>query len=125
MTPADVKSLFADEFGSIKDKFEVYDLPLAEVADSQAEHVWKPGVYVFWTPSHNVIRVGRALDNARKRALMHLPADTGREMAALVDDADARLLLFNVKDERDRHWVAAIEVFFEQHLSPKIKSPLG
>lgn len=122
MDRAKVIKIFEDEFGPIQHKFEIYDMPLAEAEVSQAPHIWKPGVYVFWQPDRSVIKVGRHLTNSRKRAFEHIPANTGGEMAKLKNDREARLLLFNVKEPRDKHWVAALEVFFEEQLLPKIKA---
>lgn len=116
-----IKKLFASEFGTIRDKFEIYDLPLTEAEHSQASHIWKPGVYVFWHP-RAVIKVGRNFTNSRKRAFEHLRDNTGGKMNQLRNDKEARLLLFNVKEPKDKHWVAALEVFLEEQLSPEIKS---
>jgi len=43
-------------------------------------------------------------------------------MTALKGDEGTRLLLFNVKESEDKHWIAALEVFFEEQLSPEVKS---
>ncbi len=117
-----LKQLFREEYRSIADKFFVYDFSIQEARDSQAEHVWKPGVYVFWHPSEEVIKVGRHFKNSRKRALEHIRDDTGAAMADLANEPDTRLLLFNVLNPNDRHWVASLEVFFEEHLDPMVKS---
>jgi len=122
MDTTEVKNLFEMEFGTLRYKFEIYDLPLVEAEHSQAPYIWKPGVYVFWHPARAVIKVGRHFINSRKRAFEHLQDNTGGTMAALRNDREARLLLFNVKEPRDKHWVAALEVFFEEQLSPEIES---
>ncbi len=115
-----IKAQFFAEFKALKDKFEIYDLSIAEARESNAEHIWKPGVYVFWHPTRCVIKVGRHLTNARKRALEHLRDHTGGTMSRL--DSNARLLFFNVKNVNDKHWAAALEIYFEEHLTPEIKS---
>ncbi len=105
-----------------RNKFEIYDLSLAETENSQEQHIWKPGVYVFWHPVRGVIKVGRHFTNARKRAFEHLRDNTGGVMTTLKNDEGMRLLLFNVKKSEDKHWVAALEVYFEEQLSPEVKS---
>lgn len=121
-TTQKVIELFQKEFISIADRFFVYDLPLDEATNLQAEHIWKPGVYVFWHPKRGVIKVGRHLTNSRKRALEHIRDDTGGAMKELDKDAETRLLLFNVMKPEEFHWVAALEIFFEVNLNPEISS---
>lgn len=113
---------FEQEFAALRNKFEVYELLLAQAENSRALHVCNPGVYVFWHSNRGVIKVGRHFTNSRKRAFEHLRDNTGGTMAALKSSPDVTLFLFNVKDPRDKHWVAALEVFLEEHLSPEIRS---
>jgi len=122
MDIAEVKDLFGKEFSAHRNKFEIYDFPLAEAENSEEQHIWKPGVYVFWHPIRGVIKVGRHLTNSMKRAFEHIRDNTGEVMTALKGDEGTRLLLFNVKESKDKHWVAALEVYFEERLSPEIKS---
>ncbi len=122
MDTTEIKNLFETEFQSVRSKFEIYNLPLEEAEHSQEPHIWKPGVYVFWHPARAVIKVGRHFTNSRKRAFEHLQDNTGGKMATLKNDKEVRLLLFNVKEPKDKHWVAALEVFFEERLSPEIES---
>lgn len=122
MNIIEIKNLFEAEFEPVRSKFEIYNLPLAEAEHSNELHIWKPGVYIFWHPIRGVIKVGRSLDNSRKRAFEHLRDNTGGKMDILKNDKEARLLLFNMKDTNDKHWAAALEVFFEERLSPEIKS---
>ena len=122
MDITEVKYLFEKEFWAHRNKFEVYDLPLAKAENSHEQHIWKPGVYVFWHPTRGVIKVGRHFTNSRKRAFEHLRDNTGGVMTALKGDEGTRLLLFNVKESEDKHWIAALEVFFEEQLSPEVKS---
>lgn len=116
-----VIDIFHREFGVIAEKFWINNLPLSEASNSTAEHIWKPGVYVFWKPT-KVIKVGRHLTNARKRALEHIVANTGGSMAALADNPDARLLLFSLVNPDDKHWAAAVEIFLETALAPEVPS---
>lgn len=43
-------------------------------------------------------------------------------MASLKNDRAVRLVLFNINDIKDLHWVFALEVYFEQNLQPEIRS---
>lgn len=118
----DIITLFQKEFSSILEKFEIYNLNIFEAKQSKADHIWKPGCYVYWSPNKGPIKVGRSLSNSRKRALEHIRDNTGGIMKSLEDESDAKLLLFNVKDEKNNHWVAAVEIFMELKLKPWIPS---
>lgn len=120
----DVKNLFLSEFREISDKFAIIEVSLNKAAEDKSEYVWHPGVYVFWS-NNKVIKVGRHLENSRKRALDHVTADMHNEeftIAKLANEEETILLLFNLKDHQDRHWAAALEIFFEERLQPAIKS---
>ncbi|SHM46619.1 hypothetical protein SAMN05216593_10146 [Pseudomonas asturiensis] len=116
-----VLECFAGEFGGIASKFHIRQLKVNEAATCSESYVANPGVYVFWKPNA-VVKVGRHLTNARKRALEHIGANTGGTMADLVGLEEARLLLFSVIDPADRHWVAAVEIYLEFKLSPEVRS---
>ena len=116
-----VKASFESEFSPVLEKFVVYDITLDQVKNFTADFIWRPGVYVFWNESEGVIKVGRHLTNSFKRALEHIRDNTGC-MQELDGDPDTHLLLFNVKLEKDRYWVSALEIFFELELKPKISS---
>lgn len=116
-----VINMFEKEFAHLKDRFQIYDLTLDRAKYASTEGVVAPGVYVFWKAG-KVIKVGRNLANSRKRALQHIRDNTGGLMEALESDPDAHLLLFNIKNFDDRHWVSALEVFFELRLKPKIRA---
>jgi hypothetical protein len=122
LTPEDVKARFESEFCSILGKFAVYDITLDTIKEYSAPFLWKPGVYVFWKASKGVIKVGRHLANSCKRALEHINDNTGNIMKELEDDPDTHLILFNVKLFKDRHWVAALEIFLELELKPEVPS---
>ena len=116
-----VKASFESEFSPVLEKFAVYDITLDQVKNFTADFIWRPGVYVFWNESEGVIKVGCHLTNSFKRALEHIRDNTGG-MQELDGDLYTHLLLFNVKLEKDRYWVAALEIFFELELKPKISS---
>ncbi len=122
ITISEIERIFVNEFAYFADKFAIFQLSVQDARKSQAKYVWHPGVYVWWNTNEGVIKVGRHLTNSRKRALEHIRDNTGEIMKDLADDDQTKLLLFNVKKPSDRHWVAALEVFFEIELSPRIKS---
>ncbi|WP_225509145.1 hypothetical protein, partial [Vibrio vulnificus] len=37
-------------------------------------------------------------------------------------DSETRIFLFNVKDISDYHWVASLEIYFENELNPVLKA---
>jgi len=122
MDITEIKNLFTKEFGALQNLFKIFDMPLAEVESIKDPLITMPGIYVFWHPARSVIKVGRHFTNSKKRALEHLRDNTGGVMAELRNDDRTRLLLFNVKDSKDKHWVAALEIYLEEHLSPEVKS---
>ena len=119
MEVSKIIEIFKQEFAFIADKFFIYDLLLDEARRTTADHIWKPGIYILWKPT-KVVKVGRHLTNARKRAFEHLTANTGGSMAALTDNPDARLLLFSLINPDDKHWVVAVEIFLERVLEPEV-----
>ncbi len=120
---------FEEEFGLIIDKFVIHTLTLKFAKITRDERVWKPGAYVWWNEDFGVIRVGRNLVNSRKRAFEHITDDKLRStdvpdfrMSSLTKDPSSRLLLFNLRMNRDLHWAAAAEIFLELRLHPLIPS---
>lgn len=94
------------------------------LSSSKKQYIYYPGVYVFYLDG-KVIKVGRHLTNSRKRALEHLKANTRNEileMNTLEGNLESKILLFNVKDPEDYHWLASVEMYFEKKLNPIIKS---
>jgi len=86
--------------------------------------IWHPGVYVFFG-NKRIWKVGRHLTNSRKRATQHITENTQTQKHRIKDlekILDAELILFNVKEKEDNHWVAAIEIFLEKQLKPLIQS---
>jgi len=122
MDITEIKNLFTKEFGALQNLFKIFDMPLKEVEGIKDPLITMPGIYVFWHPVRSVIKVGRHFTNSKKRALEHLRDNTGGVMAELKNDERTRLLLFNMKEIKDKHWVAALEIYFEEHLSPEVKS---
>ena len=115
----EIHHIFDTEFSAHKHKFEFIDLIGINIRDKQEPRVARPGVYVFWKDG-KVIKVGKSLSNARKRALEHFRDNTGKTMADLNGDPTLHLLLFTVQKREDEHWVIALEDFFEWKLKPEI-----
>ncbi len=124
MEKSNIINLFEDEFGFVKDKFNIIEYSLNEETLHQNNGAAMPGVYVF-LKNEQVIRIGRSLSNSRKRALQHLEDNTAGWMKQLENDSETILLLFNIKHSEDLHWVAALEIFLEMKLKPEIPSRLG
>jgi len=120
---SDVKKAFEREFSSLLDKFKVFELELEAAANNSDNDVNSPGVYMFWHPDYGVIKVGKSQSNSKKRALEHIRDDTSNErisMATLKEDPNVRLILFNIIDESNLHWILSLEAFMEWNLSPVI-----
>jgi len=125
---------FKKEFGFISDKFEFLDLlgngsPMdsetieyLKLPSDAYNVVWHPGVY-FFIGNNSVYRVGVSMVNSRARVMQHLEACTSKNGIGIWDIDkfdDKSILLINVKDKKDRHWLLAIEAYFEQSLKPLI-----
>lgn len=113
---------FNAEFYTVSDKFCFFNLSVGEARTSSKVGVWHPGVYVWAHEVDGILRVGRSLSNSRKRALEHIADNTGGDMTAYGDSHYTRLYLFNVVKVEDYHWAAALEIYFENCLSPKLKA---
>lgn len=114
-------NLFEKEFSWVKNEFNTINLTIGQAYDSKDLRVTQPGVYV-WLMRDEVLKVGRHLQNSRKRALEHIRDNTGKIMGRLKEDLSVSLVLFNVKNQEKIHWVVALEVYFEITLNPKIRS---
>lgn len=127
---SEIVTMFRLEFASLLDIFnDCIELTLDKAESFRSDACAKPGVYVFWKDGQ-VLKVGRHLENSRKRAVEHVnvPKEQKYPMSNFKNDSEAHLLLFNVKEHdvangKDyRHWVAALEIFFELRLNPTVKS---
>lgn len=122
-----VTSTFNSEFSIISSKFKIIDLDMAGAKINRGGDLAKPGVCVFWDPSHGVIKVGRSLENSHKKSFEHFRENTTGgsppfEMNTLPDNPKAHLLLINVFNPKDYHWTAAVEIFLEDKLDPYMKT---
>ena len=135
-TPEIIIQTFLSEFQPIAHKFVVLQETALSAADSIKAFVWHPGVYV-WVKDNRVIKVGRHLENSRKRALEHLnfhaesnspksfkgwESNLPVERFPFDNPSEISVLLFNVVHLSDCHWVAAVEIFMEEALKPEIRS---
>jgi hypothetical protein len=116
-----IERIFLSEFQCIRDKFEVITYPLSQLRGAKDSNIWNPGVYVYHR-TLDVLKVGLSLTNSKKRALEHVGATTGDKMDVKTEQADATVTLFNVINKNDSHWVAAVEIFLEDVLSPVVRS---
>lgn len=115
-----IKDMVSDEFGPINEKFQMLTINLAVARQDNTPGAAMPGVYLF-LKDEQVIKIGRSLTNSRKRALEHIVANTGGEMALLEGDESAQIILFNVISPDNLHWVCALEVFLEIKLKNELK----
>jgi hypothetical protein len=136
MIKQDVILAFQDEFHFVQNKFEILDL-LSNNSSMNYETiqnlklprndyniVWHPGVYAF-IGNNEVYRVGVSMRNSRARVMEHLAACTSQNGCSIWDINkydDKSILLFNIKEGKDRHWLLALEVFFEEKFNPRIRS---
>lgn len=127
---SEIKDMFEKEFAGIKNLFNIIELRLDSAESDTNDAAAKPGVYVYWK-DREVLKVGRHLLNSRKRALEHInvPEEKRYPMTAYGKrKSEVYLLLFNVKEHAPkagidyRHWVAALEIFFELRLDPEVTS---
>lgn len=127
---------FNQEFSFIRDKFEIMNLlangtEMNSVAISNLKLpsdnyniVWHPGVYVF-IGNNCVYRVGVSMRNSRARVMEHLNDWTTKNGHCVWDIdnyEDKSILLFNVKEQSNRHWLLALEVFLETKFNPLINA---
>jgi hypothetical protein len=123
-TPEYVIQTFLQEFKPVAEKFILIQETAATAEKSTKAFVWHPGVYV-WIKDNRVIKVGRHLENSRKRALEHLRDNTQFEEFQMVQykgQEGVTLLLFNLIHPKNFHWAAAVEMYLETTLQPAIRS---
>ena len=136
MITSTIIKAFEKEFHFIKDKIEIIDLlgngsemdyetiEYLKLPTSDYNIVWHPGVYLF-LGNNSVYRVGVSMRNSRARVMKHLEVGTCCGNISIWDINnydDKSILLFNVKEKINRHWLLAIEAYFEEQFSPLIKA---
>lgn len=127
---------FETEFYFIKDKIEVMDMldnntPMdyetfdyLRLPSYDYNIIWHPGVYVF-IGNNSVYRVGVSLRNSRARVMEHLDVGTQKDGHNIWDIDkydDKSILLFNVKNKLDKHWLPALEIYLEEKFKPLISA---
>lgn len=125
MDIADVKNRFALEFAEKANKFSISHFKISEALATVDPIANNPGVYLFWHPLHKVLLVGKHQKNSKKRALEHIRDNTRNDMIELrllKEDPDLDLYLFNVLLPEDKHWILALEAYFEWNLNPAIRA---
>ena len=137
MTIKEIINLFEIEFKEVRDKFEVIklldnkrkfdykEIEFVKLPSNDNNIVWHPGVYVFFG-NEKPYRVGRHLANSRARVLQHINADTNNGNNFISDLSkynDSEIILFNVIDRKDYHWVAALEIYLERVLKKELQIP--
>ena len=113
--------VFKTELSALIKRFDYIDLAGAAIRESQDPRISRAGVYIFYKDGE-VLKVGKSLSNARRRALEDFRDNTGKIMKNLDGDSGLHLLLFTVDKRENEHWVIALEDFFEWKLKPKIRS---
>lgn len=122
-TLSEVKTIFLREFSSLESKFKLLVLDIDDALNNGTNEVNRPGIYVFWHPKYGVIKVGKSQSNSKKRALEHIRDNTHNvdfSMSCLPNEKEAKLLLFNIVDDKDLHWLLSLEAFMEWNTSPTI-----
>jgi hypothetical protein len=121
----EVQAIAKAEFQQILDRFQIQQLSLDKASADRRSEVNAPGVYVYWNAQYGVIKVGKSESNSKSRALQHIRDHTREnelDMASLSGDPNTCLILFNLKLERDIHWLCSLERFLENNLDPYIHS---
>ena len=122
---SEVRDMFSNEFSTLKLKFNLFELSIDNAQKNRDKEVNNPGVYVYWHPAHGVIKVGKSQSNSKKRALEHIGDNTHNSeinMNMLPEDKETKILLFNINNDSDLHWILSLEAFMEWHTSPAIKA---
>lgn len=127
---------FKKEFQFLIDKFEIMDIlengtpldykaiKMLKLPSADYNVIYHPGVYVF-IGNNSVYRVGVSMRNSRVRVMEHIKVQTWGNNHSVIDIdkfSDKSILLFNVKNYSDSHWLLSLEVFLEETFKPLIKA---
>lgn len=133
---AQLVQAFKREFSFLEKRFEIMDLlgnssPMdwdtlntLRLPTFDYNIVWHPGVYVF-IGNNLIYRVGVSMNNSRARVMSHMRDWTTKDGYCIWDIDkfdDKSILLFNVKNPKDRHWLLALEAYIEINFKPLIKA---
>ena len=123
--PIEIKEIFDSEYSWLKRRFVISCLSVEAAWDNSDLDINKPGVYVFWD-GRKVIKVGKHQINSKFRACQHLNPNNPKNSADMdmskLNRAATELILFNVKDNKDIHWLLGLEYFLEKKLEPRNRS---
>jgi len=125
MNIEEIKRRFISEFGATSNGFDIIDLCVEEAVSTVNPKCNRPGVYVYWHPEYDVVLVGKSQSNSKKRALQHIKDNSGNNVVSMnyfEGDSRLRILLFNISEDNFKHWVLALEAFFEWNIRPVIKA---
>lgn len=123
----EIKDIFKTEFGFLADRFSIFELSLNDAEISKEPDTNLPGVYVHWSPTLGVVKVGKSQTNSRKRSMEHVRYNTLKKgtsygMAQLADEPGAKVVLFNIISKENVHWLLSLEYFLEDKLGPWVRS---
>ena len=121
----EIREKFNNEFLEISKKFNIIELKIKDALENGKSDVNQPGVYIYWHPDHGAIKVGKSQSNSKKRALEHISDNTENvkiSISKISEDQQTMLLLFNIIDSKDLHWILSLEAFMDWNIKPIIKS---
>ena len=119
-----VERLFRREFGPLAERFKTHLFEGEDAKSTVGPEAPRPGVYV-WIANGQVCKVGKSQSNSLERARDHLRVKDGtgpKLRKAFEGDPRPMLLLFNVTNNENCHWVPALESFLEGQLTPLVKA---
>lgn len=120
--PNEIQEVFDTEYSRLKNRFIIRRLSVEAAWDNSEVEINRPGVYVFWS-GEEVIKVGKSQSNSKSRACEHLdPKKSSDSDMIALGHRETELILFNVKNDKDIHWILGLEYYFEKHLNPRIYS---
>ncbi len=122
--------LVENEFGDKAKHFAAREFSMNALEGAEYERTKTGGVYVFVHEKFGVVKVGKSQSNASKRAREHVRDNTQTksgvkpqiQMHDFLSDPNCKLVVLNVDDSRNMHWVLALEHFLEHKLNPCIRS---
>ena len=125
-----ILELVKEEFGDLAKHFVAREFAMNNLAGTNFEQTKTAGVYVFWHNQYKYVKVGKSQSNASKRALEHVRDNTQTKMYAqpairmqdFKNDPNCKLIIFNIDELCNMHWLLALEHFLEHKLKPAIPS---
>ena len=122
-----ILKLVANEFAVKAKHFAVREFAMNELHGVEFDKTKDAGVYVFWHQKHGFVKVGKSQSNASKRAMEHIRDNTTTkdgavQMRDLKGDAGCKLIILNIDEHTNMHWLLALENFLERELKPCIRS---